>query len=127
VCFRESCVLGLSYETENGVWFWRVGVWVTACVIWSFLCISSWKNTWHCWLQMFIAQLFFRQFQHITHNSEGLLIKYVKLKWAICKICSFCHIFVSLEHKRSHKQHSYICRNSQQYIVWLKIIHFYFM
>ncbi len=27
----------------------------------------------------------------------------------------------------SHKQHSYICSNIQQYIVWLKIIHFYFM
>jgi len=24
-----------------------------------------------------------------------------------------------LEHRRSHKQHSYICRNSQQYIVWV--------
>ncbi len=35
--------------------------------------------------------------------------------------------YVSLEHRRSHKQHSYICSNSQQYIVWVKIIHFYFM
>ncbi len=35
--------------------------------------------------------------------------------------------FVSLEHRRSHKQHSYICSNSQQYTVWVKIIHFYFM
>ncbi len=34
---------------------------------------------------------------------------------------------MSLEHKSSHKQHSYICSNSQQYIVWLKIIHFSFM
>ncbi len=34
---------------------------------------------------------------------------------------------VSLEHKISHKQHRYICRNRQQYIVWVKIIHFYFM
>ncbi len=31
---------------------------------------------------------------------------------------------VSLEHKRSHKQHSYICSNSQQYIVWVKIVNF---
>ncbi len=28
---------------------------------------------------------------------------------------------MSLEHKSSHKQHSYICSNSQQYIVWVKI------
>ncbi len=36
-------------------------------------------------------------------------------------------IYVTLEHKSSHKQHRYICRNSQQYIVWVKITHFYFM
>ncbi len=35
--------------------------------------------------------------------------------------------YVSLEHKSSHKQHRYVCSNSQQYIVWVKIIHFYFM
>ncbi len=34
---------------------------------------------------------------------------------------------VTLEHRSSHKQHSYICNNSQQYIVWVKIINFYFM
>ncbi len=39
----------------------------------------------------------------------------------------FICLYVSLEHKSSHKQHSYICSNSQQYIVWVKIIHFYFM
>ncbi len=33
-------------------------------------------------------------------------------------------INVSLQHRRSHKQHSYICSNNQQYIVWVKIIHF---
>ncbi len=32
-----------------------------------------------------------------------------------------------MEHKSSHKQHRYICSNSQQYIVWVKIINFYFM
>ncbi len=35
--------------------------------------------------------------------------------------------YVSLEHKSSHKQHSYIYSNSQQYIVWVKIILFSFM
>ncbi len=34
---------------------------------------------------------------------------------------------VTLEHRRSHKQHRYIWSNSQQYIVWVKIIHFYCM
>ncbi len=34
---------------------------------------------------------------------------------------------VTLEHKSSHKQHSYICSNRQQYIVWVKIIDFSFM
>ncbi len=31
---------------------------------------------------------------------------------------------VSLEQKTSHKQHRYICNNSQQYIVWVKMISF---
>ncbi len=34
---------------------------------------------------------------------------------------------VSLEHKTSHKQHRYICSNSQKYIVWVKIVHFSLM
>ncbi len=36
-------------------------------------------------------------------------------------------IYVILEHKTSHKSLGYICSNSQKYIVWVKIIHFYFM
>ncbi len=35
--------------------------------------------------------------------------------------------FVTLEHKTSLKLLGYICSNSQQYIVWVKIIHFSFM
>ncbi len=31
------------------------------------------------------------------------------------------------EHKTSHKQHEYICSNSQKYIVWVKIIKIFFM
>ncbi len=37
-----------------------------------------------------------------------------------------CVIYMTLEHRRSHK-HSYICNNIQQYTVWVKIIHYYFM
>ncbi len=36
-------------------------------------------------------------------------------------------LYVTLEHKSSHKQHRYICSNRQQYIVWVKIIDFSFM
>ncbi len=36
-------------------------------------------------------------------------------------------IFVTLEHKTSLKSLEYICSNSQQYIVWVKIINFSFM
>ncbi len=32
-----------------------------------------------------------------------------------------------MEHKTSLKSLEYICSNSQQYIVWVKIIHFSFM
>ncbi len=34
---------------------------------------------------------------------------------------------MTLDHKTSHKSHRYICSNSQQYIVWVKIVDFYFM
>ncbi len=37
------------------------------------------------------------------------------------------YIHMTLNHKSSHKQHGYICNNSQQYIVWVKsIISFYY-
>ncbi len=35
--------------------------------------------------------------------------------------------YVTLEHKTSLKSLAYICSNSQQYIVWVKIIDFYLM
>ncbi len=37
------------------------------------------------------------------------------------------YIYVTLEHKSSLKSLGYICSNSQQYIVWVKIIDFSFM
>ncbi len=36
-------------------------------------------------------------------------------------------IYVTLDHKTSLKSLGYICSNSQQYIVWVKIIDFSFM
>ncbi len=47
-------------------------------------------------------------------------------KWlndrSCCSSASSCfHKYVTLEHRRSHKQHSYVCSNNQQYIVWLNI------
>ncbi len=35
-------------------------------------------------------------------------------------------IYVTLDHKTSHKSLGFICSNSQQYIVWVKIIVFLF-
>ncbi len=64
---------------------------------------------------------------------EGLSIirAHEHLQWAIMRLkmserVSYrtLSIFVSLEHRSSHK---YICSNSQQYIVWHKIINFNFM
>ncbi len=39
----------------------------------------------------------------------------------------YIYIFLSLAHKSSHKSLGYICSNSQQYIVWVKIRDFSFM
>ncbi len=36
-------------------------------------------------------------------------------------------LYVTLEHKTSLKSLEYICSNSQQYIVWVKMIDFSFM
>ncbi len=36
-------------------------------------------------------------------------------------------LYVSLDHKTSHKSHGYICSNTQQYLVWVKIVDFSFM
>ncbi len=45
----------------------------------------------------------------------------------MAKILIYIRLYMTLEHRRSHKQHRYICSNSQQYIVWLKMINVYFM
>ncbi len=37
------------------------------------------------------------------------------------------YTYVTLDHKTSFKSLGYICSNSQKYIEWVKIIHFYFM
>ncbi len=42
-------------------------------------------------------------------------------------ISNYYLTFVTLDHKTSLKSLEYICRNSQQYILWVKIIHFSFM
>ncbi len=44
-----------------------------------------------------------------------------------CKWIKHIDILIIIIHKcdkSSHKQHSYICSNNQQYIVWVKIIIF---
>ncbi len=32
------------------------------------------------------------------------------------------YIYVNMDHNTIHKSHRYICSNSQQHIVWVKII-----
>ncbi len=49
-----------------------------------------------------------------------------KVSFYFC-ISNYYLTFVTLEHKTSLKSLGYICSNSQQYIVWVKIIHFSFM
>ncbi len=43
-----------------------------------------------------------------------------QMLWIIKKHV-YVYIYVTLEHKTSHKLHGYICSNSQQYTVWVKI------
>ncbi len=50
-----------------------------------------------------------------------------KVTFFIYIISNEYSIFVTLEHKTSLKSLGYICSNSQQYIVWVKIINFSFM
>ncbi len=45
----------------------------------------------------------------------------------ILYIYIYIHIYVTLDHKCSLKSLGYVCSNSQKYIVWVKIIDFFFM
>ncbi len=79
------------------------------------------------------------------HNSDHLLSANVN---SFVNFCDLFHIsdkyiltlllllfiniltqnaFVTLEHKTSVKSLGYICSNNQKYILWVKIIKFYFM
>ncbi len=71
---------------------------------------------------MWIRNKLHIQIDHVWLNiirTEYRLLLYVN-SWLFS-------VYVFLEHRRSHKQHSYICSNNQKYSVWVKIIHFYFM
>ncbi len=59
--------------------------------------------------------------------SISHFIYYIHLFLIISIIIDDKNKYVTLEHESSFKQHGYICSNSQQYIVWVKIINFYFM
>ncbi len=63
------------------------------------------------------------------HCSEdvGLYFNRVIVTGFTIRLRLSCQRYVTLEHKTSVKLRGCICSNSQQYIVWLKIIHFYFM
>ncbi len=47
--------------------------------------------------------------------------------WAVSKYFRYTkivHLYVTPDHKTSHRYHGYIRSNSQQYIVWVKMINF---
>ncbi len=69
-----------------------------------------------------INQPFLRVF--LQEGSSELSV--ARNKFIILKTKSG-HKYVTLEHKTSHKSLGYICSNSQQYTVWVKIIYFSFM
>ncbi len=55
----------------------------------------------------------------VPRHVNAVCLKIESLK-NVCK-------YVTLHHKTSRKSLGYICSNSQQYIVWIKIIDFPFM
>ncbi len=78
-----------------------------------------------------------KMFSHVQQDDTTFhdIWKWVFLKWeGKCNyynmhlMCNYILIiYVTLDHKTNHKSHRYICSNSQQYIVWVKIIDFSFM
>ncbi len=50
-----------------------------------------------------------------------------KIQVGICGLDGLDFLNVTLDHKTSLKSLGYICSNSQKYILWSKIIDFYFM
>ncbi len=64
----------------------------------------------------------------ISHLKKNYLLSVTsKNKWHIKNENRETVPYVTLEHKSSHKSLGYIYRNSQKYIVWVKIIDFPFM
>ncbi len=61
------------------------------------------------------------------------ILKYILIEnnYFASQYYSYNFVYVTLDHKTSLKSqvssHGYICSNSQQYIVWVKIIDFSFM
>ncbi len=90
-------------------------VWLLSWSIWP----TSLRNVSNTLLNLCHEEL--RQFWRQKWVQPGTSKVYL-IKWPV----SVC-IYIYVSHKSSHKQHSYICSNIQQYIVWLKMIHFYFM
>ncbi len=74
--------------------------------------------------------IIFRCLNNYLYASDlGEIIIFIKnnnFTWFNHSGC-LCNTFLTLEHKSSVKSLGYICSNSQQYIVWVKIIIFSFM
>ncbi len=65
--------------------------------------------------------------QGLIKHAIYELIQCLKLQSYAEMISELIILMNIMEHKSSHKQHRYICSNSQQYIAWVKIINFSFM
>ncbi len=57
-------------------------------------------------------------------ESSSIINALIKYYWSKFLFCITAYVI--LDHKTSFKSLGYICSNSQKYIVWVKIIDFYF-
>ncbi len=87
-------------------------------------CLCFISFCWYFWLWWKSNQISWPIYAENQKIDNGSLLF---LQLYVCVYILYINIYVSLEHKSSHKQHRYICSNRQQYIVWVKIIHFSFM
>ncbi len=60
-----------------------------------------------------------------VHTEPLMLYRTVRYYIEICD--THTHTYATLDHKTSLQSLGHIFSNSQKYIVWVKIIHFYFM
>ncbi len=97
---------------------WR---WVNANIPWR---PQSFKTTSHVSYCLFFLSLLFSSCLDLSLTYYFFLFFHIVS--SLLFISSLLS-YVTLDHKTSLKSHRYICSNRQQYIVWVKMIHFSFM